>query len=149
MATAHDGVTHINVYSKAQTWLGKQLSNFAHRPFEHPEDGKFASVEGYWYWLSCHDEKLRELHGFQAKEYGKKVAKGYFLLPQDVFQQKIKLAVKAKIEQHSGLAKEFRESTLPFKHYYVYGEKIVYAKAHDWIIEYLEELREEMKREVG
>lgn len=38
-----DGVDHINIYSRGRTPLGQALSNFAHTPFEHPKDGKFAS----------------------------------------------------------------------------------------------------------
>jgi hypothetical protein len=49
---SEDGVTHINVYSRGNTELGRLLSNFAHTPFSHPEFGEFASVEGFWYWLS-------------------------------------------------------------------------------------------------
>jgi hypothetical protein len=42
---SEDGVTHINVYSRGNTELGRLLSNFAHTPFSHPEFGEFASVE--------------------------------------------------------------------------------------------------------
>ena len=45
-----DGRTHVNVYSRGRTSLGRDLSNFAHLPFEL--DGlAFASVEGFWFWL--------------------------------------------------------------------------------------------------
>jgi len=46
-----DGVTHINIYSKGKTKLGRLLTNFAHTPFTHAEYGQFASVEGFWYWI--------------------------------------------------------------------------------------------------
>ena len=45
---AEDGITHVNVYSRGLTTLGRWLSNFAHCPIE-TEDGPFASIEGYWY----------------------------------------------------------------------------------------------------
>lgn len=47
-----DGVDHINIYSKGKTSLGRFLSNFAQADIE-TEDGNFASIEGYWYWLIC------------------------------------------------------------------------------------------------
>ncbi len=47
-----DGVDHINIYSKGKTSLGRFLSNFVQADIE-TEDGDFASVEGYWYWLTC------------------------------------------------------------------------------------------------
>ena len=53
-----DGITHINIYSKGQTELGKMLSNFAKFPIQ-TVDGNFMSVEGYWYFLSI-DEKFSE-----------------------------------------------------------------------------------------
>lgn len=48
-----DGIDHINIYSKGRTALGRFLSNFAQAEIE-TEDGEFASIEGYWYWLLCH-----------------------------------------------------------------------------------------------
>ena len=46
----NDGITHINVYSKGKTTLGRWLTNFAHTPID-TIDGHFESIEGYWYWL--------------------------------------------------------------------------------------------------
>ena len=46
-----DGVTHINVYSKGATALGRALSNFARIPVVVVPNGRFESVEAYWYWL--------------------------------------------------------------------------------------------------
>lgn len=54
-----DGVTHINIYSKGKTQLGRVASNFAYFPFEIPNDGRFSSVEGYWHWLGL-EENLKE-----------------------------------------------------------------------------------------
>lgn len=47
-----DGVTHINIYSKGKTELGRWLTNFSYSPFNHPEYGKFLSMEGFWCWVS-------------------------------------------------------------------------------------------------
>ena len=68
-----DGVSHINVWSRGTTDLGRDLSNFAHTPFVHPRYGPFQSVEGFWYWLSTGQKeiKLRHLWGYLAKEEGK------------------------------------------------------------------------------
>ena len=46
-----DGITHINVYSKGATALGRALSNFARIPVMVVPNGRFESVEAYWYWL--------------------------------------------------------------------------------------------------
>ena len=41
--------------------------------------------------------------------------------------------------------KEFKENTLPLKHYYFYGfgTKVVEPKEGKWIIDYIENLRNE------
>jgi hypothetical protein len=52
-----DGITHINIYSKGKTELGRWLSNFTYHPIE-TEDGKFDSVEGYW--VINHIDNIRQ-----------------------------------------------------------------------------------------
>lgn len=121
-----DGVSHINVYSKGKTDLGK-----------------FNSIEGYWYWLSCADEKLRELDGFDAKLYGR-AAGGEDWIEDDEFKMKIKQAICYKIIAHNVI--DFIKSELTFKHYYVYNNKIVEPKEGKWITKYLEELRTELRK---
>lgn len=137
-----DGTTHINVYSKAETELGRFLSNFAYSEIE-TEDGPFVSIEGYWYWLSCKDDKLRKLYGWQAKQYGRQI-KASDWCDSDDFKRKICGAIKNKILS-SDYYDEFKNSTLPFTHYYVYGAKIVEPAEGKWVIEYLEELRAELQ----
>lgn len=141
-----DGVTHINVYSKGNTKLGRQLSNFSHTPFIHPEDGHFKSVEGYWYWLSTKDDKLRSLYGYKAKEYGRSIG-GKDWLEDDEFKRKIRLAIRSKIDNDFFLKSDFLNNKLPLKHYYVYSSKIIEPKEGMWVIEYLEQLKDEFKFE--
>lgn len=138
-----DGITHINVYSKGKTKLGRALTNFSNLGFVHPEHGKFASVEGFWYWLGTgkiHDQ-LRVLYGYEAKEVGKKLPK------VDVcnFEQEIKAAIFYKVEQNPGLWNALKESELPFSHYYFYGTplncKIIANDDAKWFIDYLELVR--------
>lgn len=136
-----DGVDHINVYSKGNTLLGRFLSNFTEQPFNHPEDGKFNSVEGYWYWLSSKDDKLRKLSGYEAKKYGREIgAKDW--LEDEEFKRKIKLAIKTKINSNETMKKLLKNSDLPLTHYYVYGDKVVDVKEGKWITDYIENLRE-------
>lgn len=135
-----DGVKHINVYSKGETQLGRLLSNFAHTVFTHPEDGKFASVEAYWYWLSCKDDLLRSTYGFGAKNMGRALG-GKDWVDTDEFKRKIKLAIKTKINSNTILKEKFLNNILPLMHYYVYSGKVVEPKEGKWVIEYLEELR--------
>jgi len=72
-----DGVTHVNIYSKAKTELGRWLSNFAYAPIRITGHGRFASIEAYWYWLkdnvptssACSRSTLFRLHRMFGGEY--------------------------------------------------------------------------------
>lgn len=146
-----DGVTHINIWSKAKTELGQALSNFAHTPFTHPEFGMFASMEALWYWLSTgrtHNE-LRRLYGMSAKSYGSKLAR--VEMDEAEFRKIICDAFRCKLDQHPKLKEAFTRSTLPLEHYFVYGrnmETIVdQRKKHGWQTDYLEQLRDEYRAE--
>ena len=150
-----DGITHINVYSKGKTHLGRQLSNFAHTPFHHPKYGYFASVEAFWYWYSAwtHFEvkfdALRAIHGFQAKKVGlilrDEQLRQKTPLPDAVdFEQQVKAALLAKLEENAELKAELGSNTLPLIHYYTWGEgekvKITYPQTNLYIVDYLEKL---------
>lgn len=138
-----DGITHINVYSRSLSELGFMLSNFYHAPFEC-EDGKFASVEGYWYWLGCNDERLRSVYGWKAKELGRAIG-GPDWIEGAEFKRKIATAMRIKITSHPKIANLLRTSTLPFAHYYVYYSKVVPVPEADWVLDELEAIRTEMK----
>jgi hypothetical protein len=135
-----DGIDHVNVYSKGKTELGKFLTNFAYSPIE-TEDGHFNSIEGYWYWLSSKDNKLRELSGWKAKEYGRSI-KADDWLDDDIFKEKIKKAIYIKLINNPKYLKQLQELKLPLKHYYVYGDKIIEVPKAKWIIDYLESFKE-------
>lgn len=137
----NDGIDHINVYSKGKTELGKFLTNFAHTPVT-TEDGHFESIEGYWYWLSCNDDDLRLLHGWKAKELGRKL-EALDWCDDDEFKRKILAAIEWKIRWalDSSFYFPYKESTLPFVHYYVYDNKIIKPKEGKWIMDFLESFR--------
>lgn len=136
-----DGITHINIYSKSKTELGRILSNFAHTPFTTVNHGKFASVEGFYYWLKSgmqYDE-LRNLHGFQAKSVGRK----FPIVKNENFDLICKQVIRYKLMQNRQVYDLLKASSLPFTHYYSYSGKIVQAdnKWADW----WEELRDKIK----
>lgn len=143
----NDGVDHINVYSKGRTQLGRELSNFAHVPFKHPDYGFFASGEAFWYWLSTgkqHNE-LRRLYGATAKSVGIR------LLPVKMddatFKAMICDMLKLKVMQNRALHEAVRKSILPFRHYFVTDMAGVINEPprHRWQMECLEEIRERLK----
>ena len=145
-----DGIAHINVYSKGQTELGRMLTNFAKYPIV-TEDGKFMSVEGYWYWMSIAEteprrEELRKAYGFWAKKLGKEILaetnNGENSRWDDDFERKILKAIWYKFRRNANMLKEeYRH--LPFEHYYNFGGKVVDVKDdYPWMIEGISKMRD-------
>lgn len=160
-----DGITHINIYSQGKTELGKFLSNFTYSPVETTH-GHFLSLEGYYHYiksilaieqsplrdvllLTNHDrlEHLRKLYGKYAQQHGRAVRQE--LMAQGVWFDDtvsiIKLpwfveALKYKIRT-SNLVADFLESTLPFTHYYVYGNTVNHKPHYNDLSEVLNDLR--------
>ena len=129
-----DGVHHINIYSKGKTEIGRWLSNFSYCPIQ-TEDGWFNSIEGYWYWLSTLNDKLRDLHGFSAKKLGKESEK-LITLDEDVFQEKICKAIDLKLKTNPKWVAE--QCNLPLRHYYDYGGKRIEKQEYNWITEHIQ-----------
>lgn len=114
-----DGITHINIYSKGKTVLGRLLSNFAETPFIY--DGiSFRSVEGCLFYFRTGDKRFIHLHGNEAKKLGdslpckkietSKLLKKWFL---------------AKLKFNPAIVSMLLDNKLPFSHYYfMYGSKI-------------------------
>lgn len=137
-----DGIDHINVYSKGKTELGQFLTNFSYSPINIEDgDGKFISIEGYWYWLSCKDDMLRNLHGWKAKEYGRKV-NGLDWSSDYDFQKKILYAIDIKLRTNPVFLKKLVNCKLPLVHYYVYGNKVVEPSDGQWILDHLSSYQE-------
>lgn len=145
-----DGIYHINIYSKGKTELGQMLSNFAKFPIE-TVDGKFMSVEGYWYFLSIDEkvperEQLRSVYGFEAKRLGKEILQktnnGRNSRFDENFEQKILKAIWYKFKRNTHLLKP-EYYNLPFEHYYNYNGKVVNVKnKYLWMVEGIEKMRD-------
>lgn len=135
---AVEGETHINIYSKSKIELGRFLSNFAKVPIT-TEDGPFMSIEGYWYWLSNHDEQMRALYGYDAKKVGKSLPRE-FRLEEEEFRRKIREACWIKLHVDKRMYDTFKASKPQFTHYYMFGG---YAKdaGFKWIVEMWEYFR--------
>ena len=142
-----DGIDHINIYSKGEAQLGRDLSNFADLQIE-TLDGPFASIEGYWYWLNAPEsdrkELLREKYGYSAKALGRLLrAKDWN--ESETFKLKIASAMISKLVKYEHLLWIFKESSLPFRHYYVFNGNVVEPESGKWIIETWEFLRNLVK----
>jgi len=129
----HDGAAWVNIYSRGKTKLGRMLSNFSNYPVD-TIDGTFQSVEGYWYWLSCGDDRLKTASGYEAKKIGREA--GAVDYPKDSkFKLKIALALISKLAKHEEIYEAFKQNNLPFDHYYVYGDKVIRPKEGRWILD--------------
>jgi len=134
-----DGTTHVNVFSRGKTELGIFLSNFSKTPFKHPTYGSFASMEGFWYYLSsgCKFEELRKLVGIDAKKFGK----GLERVEVVDFEEKIKAAIEYKIEQYPLFKLKLAMNKLPLKHYFVFkGDVVVDQPQYAWQVKHIERL---------
>lgn len=144
-----DGVDHINIYTKGKTWLGRSLSNLSDHSFVMNGYGKFRCVEAFWYYYltGCQHEELKDLSGFEAKQLGKtfrndRIDKDGGI--NDEQKEIIKEAIRCKLRQNKNILKELTNSTLPFKHYYWYGDsnpKIIEMSQYNWMIEEIERIR--------
>lgn len=148
-----DGIDHINIYSKGKSVIGRELSNFAHTPFIHPVYGWFASMEGFYYYISCGGgshprtapqdelESIRKLYGLRAKLYGKRFQK----VPINGFEEILHTGLTEKIKQNQHLQSLIRETELTFVHYYTYGSRVVIPKGSEWLVQGCTRIRQELK----
>ena len=138
-----DGISHINVYSKAQTELGRFLSNFSDC-YVLTKDGNFRTIEGYWYWLGCKDERLRDTKGFESKKLGRELrAPDWNKDPE--FEAKIAYAITVKILSSIDCRRLLIQSDpLPLFHYYCYGSKVIMVKDGLWMINLIDHIRREL-----
>jgi len=153
-----DGLSHINIYSKGKTELGRQLTNFSHFPIQ-TKDGKFNSVEGWWYWQIAKQngilqktgqlEKLRTCIGMEAKNFGRNIGIPDWPTTNKMaeFQTMFQEVAQAKIDQHVTLKQNLIQSSLPLTHYYVWGTpiKIHSPKEAEWITKIWEDIRKSLK----
>ena len=140
-----DGKTHINVYSRGNTELGRMLAHFAFSPFVHPYYGPFNCMEGFWYYIKAKkpDDMLRTLVGHHAKEYGKNL--DHIRRPN--FKELIVDANFHKVDQNARLRELMAESVLPFDHYYFYGpgKILIRPKGFEWLVQGFEDIRAMVK----
>lgn len=158
-----EGKTHINAYTKSSTELGRMLSNICDISVT-VNNIKYRTLEGYWYYLLMtklygdltNDKEIMNvftnLSGFEVKSFIKniRISKDELLIMnnyknEDEFKNKICEAIKLKIEQNSKLKELFIKNTLPYSHYYYYGDitncKVVNLTEYEWIVEYINNLK--------
>lgn len=146
-----DGITHINIYTRGKTELGRMLSNLYDCEFNVPRYGNFKSLEGFWYFYltGATDDHFKTLGGFAAKQYGRKFAA--MRIDEEAtgpvgWQREVILdAIRCKLRQNRNILRLLAESTLPFAHYYVPKGKEWLAQSNiakfEWQVVEFERLR--------
>lgn len=146
----NDGFDHINIYSKANTDIGRMLSNFYKYPIK-TKDGDFLSVEGYWYWMSIKDcnekEMLRSCYGYNAKKVGKELLLNKKSRRDDNFENKILNAIQYKFINNNYLLTP-KYYDLPLEHYYNFGGKLLDVRdKYEWMIDGIDVIRKYIVKE--
>jgi hypothetical protein len=138
-----DGKTHINVYSRGATSLGRALSNLSECNIEHPYFGHFRTLEGLWFYMKTgfKDNNFRIIKGVAARELGKKLPTAHYAL----FSKMFKLGMLEKLEKNPALQRDLLANELPLAHYYLYGKKIMMQDRHQWQLDYWMLLRTALK----
>lgn len=151
-----DGKNHINIYSKGRTVLGRALSNFSYNKFTHDTLGSFSSMEGLYYYLSTglkHDN-LRRLTGFAVKNMGKKLPR--IEMDGEKFVELLRLGCRCVYRDNPRIHElildqviENKGVVVPFVHYYSYGDKLVFPKGNEWLIEEWTDIRKDALIQAG
>lgn len=159
-----DGVNHINTYSKGKTKLGRMLSNMSNVSATIDIEGKkykFKSLEGYWYYLKLwylfrkQYLEFKDYDCFKAKEkareiMGNKKEIALTKIEREEFNEKMSEAFRLKIFQNKQLYNLLKNSTLPFEHYYYYGNednyKVINVPEARPMLDYMEAIRKEIQQ---
>lgn len=139
----NDGKNHINVYSKGETYLGRQLSNFANTPFTF-KSRKFASVEGWWYYYMTGNEEVCMMYGWKCKEFGRSLQHTSFEAPTKELLFEVYLT---KLHYNKFIEDLLKQSELPFTHYYAYGN-LKRITCWEWTGALWEEVRKYVRGEL-
>ena len=149
-----DGIDHINIYTKGETKLGRDLTNLSNVGFTYPDYGTFKSMEGFWYYYltGCQFRELTNTNGFQSKSLGKTLKE--FRVDKEGLteghKEVLKEGIRCKLRQNKHLLEDLISSDLPFSHYYYYGSKdnpkVYYLPQFDWIVDEITRIREICKQ---
>lgn len=160
-----DGINHINIYSKSKSKLGRYLSHFSEFGFDIAND-HFKTLEGYFYFvlLKYYFKKFNYKVPKKVKEFLmtskgveiKKTMQDFFKINKiqnkdlnkikssKEFQNEILKGIEARLLQNKILIEELQKNSLPFEHYYVFGDKIIDKKDEfQYIINFYENFKKE------
>jgi hypothetical protein len=140
-----DGKTHINIWAKGATFIGKFLAPRTLCELNMPE-GRFLCVAAYQYHLTCkEDSRLNRVHDWETELLATQLSPlpKKQQLPAAELQTKIKKALDQKLKWSEYWMEEFTESELPFLYYHfdTEGNVIDESKKYRWLLNHLEARR--------
>lgn len=112
-----DGVTHINIYNRGETNIGRALHHYEELPFEHSEYGPFKTVEGFWHWIKSvsQDDIFRSVAATKLSALARSHQMHEYV---ENFRVTIMDANWQKVCAYPDLAHDLKHSKLPFEQYY-------------------------------
>lgn len=153
-----DGLTHINIYSKGRTSLGRALTNMCLFTFEY-NSLTFHSVEQAWHYfkfININEVVAKAIMNMDDAYTIKKYAKPYnneataLYVQSQEFRSLIKDVICTRLNSDNDLQLQLRNSHLPFEHYYSFGNDITGYKVvdesdkYDWLIKIFTEYRTDL-----
>lgn len=127
----------INTVYASDHLLGKMISNMY--PISiNTEDGYFQSIEAYWHWLKTNPrderrEALRPMYGHEARDYGRKLCRGFTGRSKEAFKLKIAKAIKLKVEASKDLQRMLSvDKDLKLVHCFKYSDQ---TERYSWWLE--------------
>lgn len=148
-----DGVDHINCSYNGVTELGQSLSFQAKLPFSHEVAGHFNSLAGFMGYFRTEDDSFRTMPGHIASIHMRRLN-----MPpptrHDYFDNFYHLAVAdaywQQIRSHDLLAKDVKNSTIPFD-MYIIGESGMRIRmiTSDILVQTLELIRTALKKNLS
>lgn len=154
-----DGITHVNIYTKGKTNLGKMLSNF-HQCDIIIDGIKYRTVEHYWQWakaiyvndLATATSILKMRSAASVKKAGSDLNTKHGILSiyvkSEVFRELIRKAITLKVHSNASLKKLLTYNIRPFTHYYVYNNTAIEQDTHyGWMLNHIERLQLSLQRE--
>lgn len=165
-----DGHTHINVYSKGKTALGRWLSNFTKCKVQTVY-GEFDSMEGLYHFLKIklsYEEAgieptddikkrldvLKIVSGKMAQTLGRDIKQDVFKAkvrviekPSEAFEKCFIDAMSYKLKSNPTMLENLQEELSDGKcllHYYTVGRKVVYKNHFKWLCTMIEKSLEQI-----
>lgn len=153
LSVDQDGISHINIYSRGKTKLGKQLTNMYHFKFIY-DNVEFISVEQAWHFYKfCKYPELANKilkldSSFKCLDFAKANKQNDIDTQSVMFKELMKDVIRTRLECDEPLMNLLRNSWLPFEHYYAYSSKIHDQRhKYEWLINIFEDFRTELQFE--